>query len=250
MLQALGPDLSTEVSWSATDAPELDGEIASIFAATENVHKPLEYLPVYESAMSPFRSRPVRMLEIGVARGGSLQLWRRYLHPESVIVGVDIDPNARRFDDPSRQVHVRIGGQQDMLFLENVVSEFGPFDVILDDGSHMTSHMVQTFQYLFPNGLASGGIYIAEDIGANYFTGYRDNRMSFVDFTKWVIDAMHAHGLVTQGEQDFRAGGSQRLKELSVPLATTIIEKVEFHANIAVFYRAEGVLPFPCSVSQ
>ncbi len=76
------------------------------------------------------------MLEIGVWRGGSLQIWRRYLHPESVIAGIDIDPTARRFDDPSQRVQVRIGGQQDISFLQSVVSELGPFDVILNDGSH------------------------------------------------------------------------------------------------------------------
>ena len=99
-----------------------------------------------------------------------MQMWRRYLHPESVIVGIDINPTTRRFDEPSQRLHVRIGGQQDISFLESVVTELGPFDVILDDGSHMTSHMVQTFRYLFPNGLASGGIYIIEDIGTNYCT--------------------------------------------------------------------------------
>ena len=58
------------------------------------------------------------------------------------------------------------------------------FDVILDDGSHMTSHMVDTFRYLFPNGLASGGVYIVEDIGTNYQKPWRDSPMTFVEFTK------------------------------------------------------------------
>lgn len=184
MLKALGPDLGAEVRWIASDGPPPDGEIASIFASTPNVYKPLHYLPVYESALSSFRSRPVRMLEIGVDRGGSLQMWRRYLHSDSVIVGIDINPTALRFDEPSQRLHVRIGAQQDISFLQSVVAELGPFDVILDDGSHMTSHMVQTFRYLFPNGLASGGVYIAEDIGGSYVTPFRDSPMSFVDFTK------------------------------------------------------------------
>jgi Methyltransferase domain len=250
MLEALGPELSAEVSWAASDVPAPDGEMASIFAATQNVFKWLHYLPVYESALSAFRSRPIRMIEIGVWQGGSLQLWRRYLHPESVIVGIDIDPTARRFDDPSQRVHVRIGGQQDISFLQSVVSELGPFDVILDDGSHMTSHMVQTFRHLFPNGLASGGVYIVEDIHTNYWKAYRDNPMSFVDFTKWLIDAMHAHYQVTGTELTFRASDSHRLTELSVPLATTLIEKVEFYDSIALIHRANGRREVPCSVHR
>jgi hypothetical protein len=248
MLEALGPELGAQVSWAESDAPCLDGEMASIFGATENIIKFRHYLPVYESALSPFRSRPIRMMEIGVYQGGSLQMWRRYLHPDSVIVGIDIDPSARRFDDPSKRIHVRIGGQEDIAFLRTVVSELGPFDVILDDGSHMTSHMAQTFRNLFPNGLAPGGVYIVEDIAANYWTAYRDSPMSFVDFTKWLIDAMHAHYQVTKSEFNFREGGPKRVTELQVPLATTLIERVEFYDSIALIHRAKGHREMPRTV--
>lgn len=250
MLKALGPELSAEVSWPASDVPFPNGELASIFAETQNIFKWLHYLPVYESVLSPLRSQPIRMLEIGVLGGGSLEMWRRYLHPESVIVGIDIDSTAKQFEDPARSVHVRVGGQQDVSFLQNVVSELGPFDVIVDDGSHMTSHMVQTFRYLFANGLASGGVYIVEDIHANYWTSFRDNRMSFVDFTKWLIDAMHAHYQLTDTELNFRSGDTHRRTEFSVPLASTLIEKVEFHDSIALVHRARGRRALPCSVRQ
>jgi hypothetical protein len=241
MLRALGPDLAAEVKWAASDGPPPDGDLASIFASTPNVHKALHYFPVYESALSPFRSRPIRMLEIGVDRGGSLQMWRQYLHPDSVIVGIDINPDTRRFDDPSKQLHVRIGGQQDISFLQSVVTELGPFDVILDDGSHVTSHMVETFRYLFPNGLASGGVYIVEDIGATYRAPWSDSPMSFVDFTKWLVDAMHAHCQErNRDESHFRLGDPRRVMEFAVPLATTLIEKIEFYESIAVIHRAQG----------
>ncbi|SPM27985.1 class I SAM-dependent methyltransferase [Mycobacterium terramassiliense] len=249
MLKALGPDLSQQVAWTASDAPGSDGELATIFAQTPNIHKMLHYLPAYESALSAFRSRPIRMLEIGVARGGSLQMWRRYLHPESTIVGIDIDTTTQRFDDPEQRVHVRIGSQTDTAFLQQVVSDLGPFDVILDDGSHMNSHIVHTFQYLFPNGLATGGVYIVEDLHSNYWRAYRDSPMSFADFTKWLIDAMHAH-YQTAGskELDYRVDDPHRLKELHVPLATTLVEKVEFYDSIAVIHRARGRREVPASV--
>ena len=248
MLKALGPELSTEVTWTASDAPAPDGELASIFAETANIHKMLHYLPAYESALSPFRSRPIKMLEIGVARGGSLQMWRRYLHPESTIVGVDIDPTTRQFDDPPRRTHVRIGSQTDISFLRDVVNELGPFDVILDDGSHMNSHIAQTFRHLFPYGLAPGGVYVVEDLHSNYWRPYRDIPMSFADLTKWLIDAMHAHYQTAGRELDFRAGDPHRVTELRVPLATTLVEKVEFYDSIAVIHRAKGRREMPVSV--
>lgn len=251
MLKALGPELGREVTWTASDVPPADGELAAIFAETPNIHKMLHYLPAYESALAPFRSRPIRMLEIGVARGGSLQMWRRFLHPESTIVGIDIDPSTQQFDDPSQRVHVRLGSQTDISFLRDVTKEFGPFDVILDDGSHMNSHIVLTFQHLFPMGVAAGGIYMVEDLHSNYWKPYRDSPMSFADFIKWLTDAMHAHyQTVGSKELDFRVGSSYRLNEIQVPLATTLVEKVEFYDSIAIVHRAKGRRDVPMSVYQ
>ncbi len=250
MLKALGPELSTEVTWTASEVPTPSSELASIFAETPNIHKMLHFLPVYESALSGRRAEPIRMLEIGVARGGSLSMWRRYLHPESTIVGIDIDPTTEKFDNPSASVHVRIGSQTDTAFLQGVVDEFGPFDVVLDDGSHMNSHIVTTFRYLFPHGLASGGVYLVEDLCANYWRPYRDSRMSFADFTKWLIDAMHAHYQASSRELDFRAGDPRRARQLRVPLATTLIDKVEYYDSIAVIHRARGTRKVPITVYQ
>jgi len=248
MLEALGPELAREVTWQSPEKPNLTGDLAEIFNETPNVNKWDHYFPVYESALANFRSRPIRMLEIGVARGGSLQMWRRYLHPESTIVGIDIDIATRQFDDPGRLVYVRIGSQADTRFLQTVIDEFGPFDVILDDGSHMNSHIAQTFRFLFPQGLAPGGVYIVEDIHANYWRVYRDDPMSFTDLTKWIIDSMHAHYFSAASELRFRVGDPARVSEHQVPLATTLIDKVEAHDSITVIHRAKGTRVVPASV--
>ena len=79
----------------------------------------------------------MRILEIGVLRGASLRLWKSYFHHSNTsLIGVDIAPECARFDAPSDGIHVRIGSQADSEFLARVVDEFGPFDLIIDDGSH------------------------------------------------------------------------------------------------------------------
>lgn len=246
MLEALGPELSAATTIRASDAPPVDGPVAEAFNQSSDVHKVRHYLPIYESALPA--DRPIRMLEIGVFHGGSLQMWRNYLHSESVIVGIDIDPETKKFDNPEQQIHVRIGGQQDAAFLQSVIDEFGPFDVILDDGSHVPSHMVASFRHLFSEGLIPGGIYLVEDILTNYWTVYRDQPMSFIDFSKWLIDAMHAHYLAMTDEPNIREGHPDRLQEVEVPLAAAILEKVEFYDSIAVFHRAAEAKTLPRSV--
>ncbi|MGK2869353.1 MAG: class I SAM-dependent methyltransferase [Mycobacterium sp.] len=248
MLRTLGTDLGSEEVWRASDPPLPDGDFSAIFAQTDNVHKWVHYLPIYDSVLAPYKSRPIRMLEIGVARGGSLQMWRRYLHPDSVIVGIDIDPGTAQFDNPSAGQHVRIGGQQDVQFLKAVNAEFGPFDVILDDGSHIVSHMKDSFRYLFPKALSDGGVYVVEDIHTNYWIGWRDTPMTFIDFTKSLVDAMHAPYQVTRTETEFRVGGADRLKEVRVPRAARLIDKIEFYDSIAVVHRATTPRDLPRTV--
>lgn len=247
MRAALGPDLSQSVVWSAVDARPV-GALAAVFSRSPGLHKWVHYLPVYEGLID--RSRPLRMLEIGVFQGGSLAMWRDYLDPGSVIVGVDIDPGCKQFDDPRRQVHVRIGGQQDRDFLLSVVKEFGPFDVIIDDGSHMTSHMVESFRQLFATALVDGGLYIAEDVHSNYWKSHRDSSLSFVDFTAALIDAMHAHYHSAEGEKNFRIGHPDRFSDVSVPKVTPMLGSIEIHDSMFVVRKAARTLPHTVYVTS
>lgn len=251
MRKILGPGLAADTVWSPPEKSDAPGEIGSleaIFGDVGSIHKWRHYLPIYESALAKFKGAPIRMLEIGVSRGGSLEMWRRFLPPNSVIVGLDIDPGAAGFDQPDRDIHVRVGDQCDVGFLRRVIDEFGPFDVILDDGGHTNSQMVDSFRCLFPEGLAGGGVYIVEDVHAAYWSFTRDSGMSFVDFTKWLIDAMHAHYQTIQTETAFRQDGKECLHTLTVPLATTILEKLEIHDSIVVAYRAQGQRDLPRSI--
>ncbi|WP_231514657.1 class I SAM-dependent methyltransferase [Mycobacterium sp. URHB0044] len=240
MQRALGPELGASQTWVAEDSPPA-GELGAIFIKTRGVHKWMHYLPVYESVID--RSRPIRMLEIGVLNGGSLQMWREYLHPRSVVVGIDIDPNCKEFEDPENNIHVRIGGQQDATFLQEVNSEFGPFDLILDDGSHMTSHMVASFRCLFASALGDPGTYVVEDVHTNYWKSYRDSSMSFVDFIAVLVDAMHAHYPGAESELKFRTGHPSSLRDVSVPRITPTLNSIEINDSIVVVRKGSRALP-------
>lgn len=250
MRRAIGPSLSASASLTMTETALPDGDLYNIFKSTTGVHKWLHYLPIYEATLGPLRCRPIRMLEIGVSCGGSLEMWRRYLHPGSVVVGIDIDPSCSRFDDPSRNIHVRIGAQQDLTFLRDITNELGLFDVILDDGSHVASHMAESFRFLFLVSLAPGGIYMAEDLHANYWTDYRDSKMSFVDLVKWLIDAMHAHYLQISSARELEVDAENGRTDVAVPVATLLLEKLEVYDSMVVIHRARQHKELPRSVRR
>lgn len=48
------------------------------------VYKWKHYLSIYDKHLAPFRNKPVRLLEIGVFKGGSMRLWRQYFGPEAI----------------------------------------------------------------------------------------------------------------------------------------------------------------------
>lgn len=130
-----------------------------------------DYTPNYFALFKHLRDRPVRLLEIGVGgyqdadRGGeSLETWRDFF-PEGQITGIDIQ---KKEMDLGERVRILQGSQVDADFLSDLVRNHGPFDIIIDDGSHRNEHVVESFEILFPT-LAPGGIYVVEDVQTAFF---------------------------------------------------------------------------------
>jgi hypothetical protein len=140
------------------------------------------YFPIYTRHFSPYRGRPVRILEIGIYRGGSLDMWRWFFGPQVTLVGIDIDPDAKAAADP-RHV-VEIGDQTDADFLRRVAEEHGPFDIVIDDGGHEMDQQIITAQTLFPL-LADGGVFLVEDCHTSYWESYQGGRGRPGTFMEW-----------------------------------------------------------------
>ena len=133
------------------------------------IHKWLNYFHVYEAHMGRFRGQSVKLLEIGVQRGGSAQLFREYLGPRALVVGVDIDPACAAHAD-GHSLQIEIGDQADPDFLGYIKQKHGPFDIVLDDGGHKASQILTSFEYLF-SAINLGGVYLIEDTCCQYWSG-------------------------------------------------------------------------------
>ena len=173
------------------------GELEKLFYAHEGriALKWHHYLEIYERHFEQFRHRaaPVRLLELGIGRGGSLQIWREYFGPAARIVGIDIDPAClRRVEGDTAAI---IGDQCDPATLDAALDKLGGgVDIVIDDGSHLAAHQVASFQYLYPR-LSEDGVYLCEDLHAAYWPefdgGYR-REGTFIEHAKTLIDQLHA----------------------------------------------------------
>lgn len=175
-------------------SPKFQHDLGRAFFKNEGpvVHKWLQYLDVYDNHFARYRNTTVKILEIGVSMGGSLNLWREYFGPDATIYGIDIDPNCADRVTPPNQV--RIGSQDDPTFLTSVIREIGEPDIILDDGSHIARHQKASFDILFPL-LRVGGLYVIEDLHTAYWPGWFEGgyrrKGTAIELVKDVIDDMH-----------------------------------------------------------
>jgi hypothetical protein len=123
---------------------------------------------VYKKEFRRFKYKKNSILEIGIDNGGSLLFWSKYFkHPGSRITGIDIDLPAIKF--PHR-VTTRICDQNDSESLRRIAEELGPFDIIIDDGSHFTRETKNCFNTLFSH-LTPEGLYVIEDWSIGYMGG-------------------------------------------------------------------------------
>jgi len=147
-----------------------------------------DYLNFYERYLASIREHAVKILEIGILGGASLAVWESYFQ-NGVIIGADIDKTIKCF--AHHRVKVEIIDQSNIEHLTQIALKHGPFDVIIDDGSHMWEHQITTLRTLFPF-LKNTAFYIVEDLQTNFGSMAADYRgvasISCVEYLKKLVD--------------------------------------------------------------
>lgn len=133
-----------------------------------------DYARLYQRHLAPIRSSASSVLEIGVGGkdswhgyetplgGHSLRMWADYF-PRANVVGVDIFAK----DVVGPRIAFEQGDQSDPAFLERVIADHGPFDLVVDDGSHVGRHIIASFRVLW-KAVKPGGFYVIEDLETAY----------------------------------------------------------------------------------
>jgi len=152
------------------------------------------YTQHYRRYFAPLRRKPLKILEIGVGGysaldqgGASLRMWKRFF-PNANIVGIDLHDKSQLSE---RRIKVIQCDQTDAPKLTRISEEFGPFDIIIDDGSHLNEHVIRTFHILFPL-LKTPGFYAVEDLQTAYWPSWGGTKgNSSMDFLKSLADGLN-----------------------------------------------------------
>lgn len=196
------------------------------------------YCVKYEKYLNFNRYDNLNILEIGILDGKSLLTWGEYFY-RSNILGVDINPDCKKFEDKENKISVEIGSQADSVFLNEVITNYGPFDMILDDGSHMNEHVIYSFEHLFDS-VKSGGVYIIEDIGTSYWSdyggGFREPQTS-VEYFKRLCDDVNFNGVINYNKENVHARREDWCIENAQNTCRVDIESINFLNGIIIITK-------------
>jgi len=147
------------------------------------------YFSVYDNLFHKFKDKKIVFIEVGIFQGGSLFMWREYFGQQARIIGIDINPGAKKWEKDGFEIF--IGSQSDPKFWENLFKTVGKVDIILDDGGHTFEQQIITAESVLPN-IKDGGMLVVEDTHTSYMSDYGGiSNTSFISYAKNMIDGIN-----------------------------------------------------------
>lgn len=199
------------------------------------------YVSEYERLFSPYRNRPVNLLEIGVQNGGSLEIWTKYFPNAQKLVGCDIDPKCRLLKYEDTRVAVVIGDANTDAVQAEVLSHAPTLDLVIDDGSHRSDDIVRSFCRYFP-ALVDGGMFVAEDLHCSYWREFQGGllyRFSSIEFFKRLVDVVnHEHWGIKKSRQELLKPFLSKYRTAIDEETLQHIHSVEFANSMCVIRKA------------
>lgn len=199
------------------------------------------YLREYDRLFEKFRKKRISFLEIGIQNGGSLELWSKYFNNARLIVGCDIDECCQVLTYTDSRVRLVIGDVSTAKTQRQILNLSPHYDVIIDDGSHKSSDIINSFALYF-SALSEGGLYIVEDLHCSYWHDYQGglhHPLSSIHFFKSLCD------IVNHQSWGLALSRQHLLKEFSECYATDFsenllsqIHSVEFINSMCIIRKA------------
>lgn len=172
-LSQMAPDPKRQLQINPSAATKALGELLRQHGSDKSTEH--DYYEVYGSILEGKRSKPVRILEIGLGTnnlafqsnmglggrpGASLRAFRDWA-PNAQVVGADIDRGVLFEEERIKTYFVDQTDPRSLAEFAN--STGGKFDLIIDDGLHLPYANLNAINALLPL-LKSDGVMVVEDI--------------------------------------------------------------------------------------
>jgi hypothetical protein len=201
------------------------------------------YLPVYDEVFKDFRNKNIRLLEIGVQNGGSLEVYSKFFTHHEKIIGCDIHPLCANLAYVNPRIKVIVGDCNKPETRAKIFAESETFDLIIDDGSHRSDDIIHSFLAYWP-ALRPGGVFVAEDLHASYwrsFDGGLFHKQSSMSFFKLLIDIINAeHWGIEASPQDLIAREFPAYRAAAAGVDLAGVASVAFHNSMCVIRKCNA----------
>ncbi|WP_339051225.1 class I SAM-dependent methyltransferase [Rickettsiella endosymbiont of Xylota segnis] len=157
----------------------------------------VNYFDIYDECFNRHIGNNANVLEIGVQNGGFLQILSKYLK-NATLYGVDIDPRVLNLNLESN-IHIYNFDITDKHTLKQQFKNI-EFNIIIDDGSHICSDIIQTFKLFFSK-LKPGGVFLIEDLHTSYWQSHGGSYLgadSAIEFFKKFADLLNFYHIKEQ----------------------------------------------------
>ena len=188
------------------------------------------YFEIYDRHFQKYRNTECVIVEVGIYKGGSLQMWKDYFGPRAKIIGIDIDESTVAFEE--EQVIVEIGSQSDRDFWRSFREKYPKVDIFIDDGGHTMEQQIITFEEMFGH-IAEDGVYLCEDLHTSYWGGYGGgygNPDSFIENSKNFIDCINAWYITEVYENEY----THSMHSLHYYDSVMVIEKRRMNRGVCI----------------
>lgn len=198
------------------------------------------YLREYDRLLDRYQSLPVRLLEIGIQNGGSLEKWSNFFPHAKFLIGCDINPACEVLTYDDSRISVIVGDANAYGTASRIFDICSEFDIVIDDGSHRSSDIIRTFSRYFSH-VCDGGVFVAEDLHCSYWKNYEGglfDPMSSIAFFKRLADIVsHEHWGVVAERRAILASFSAAYGENFDEEILSHIHSVEFINSICVIRK-------------
>ena len=202
-----------------------------------DLNKWKHYFEIYEENFSKFRNKRITILEIGVFRGGSLKMWQNYFGNKANLIGIDIDPACKKFENNNTKVY--IGDQTNENFLRSILNENENPDIIIDDGGHTSNQQISSFNFLYED-LKPNGVYLVEDTHTSYVKEFQDreDNLTFTEYAKILSDELNDWYRVMNYKSY-----KKKVDQVDVSYWARNIYKISFYNSIIAIEKRRSDIP-------
>jgi len=218
------------------------------YKANPGFHHWLEYAAHYDFHLpiliSKFpKSKTIKMLEIGVQSGGSMEVWKSYFSSRSFYyVGMDINKHCKKFEDISRNISIEIGNQLSRENLLQICRKYGPFDFIVDDGGHTSKMMRTSLNTLFLSDscMSKHSLYVIEDMCTMVYTKFSEKDSDIPSIVSEIFRKMHFYWYNHKDMKTYKAWNNMQSSDKDW---ADLIESISLYDSMMFIHRGYGSGP-------